>query len=256
MEFQRLTLDTCPQATGAVVVIDVLRAFSTTAYAFGAGAGEIFLTRTVERALELRARLPGALVMGEVDGLPVPAFDYSNSPAQLDGADLSGRNLIQRTSRGTQGVALSQRADILLAASFVCASATARYIRQLAPRKVSFVITGAETGQRFDGSPIERGDEDAACADYLEALLREVQPNPEAFMRRVWESPSGRKFADPDQPEFPAADLEYCTTMDCFDFAMPVQRWDGLLVMRAFYGNACGNPLDVNHAPNSRASEP
>jgi 2-phosphosulfolactate phosphatase len=245
MEFQRMTLDTCPQATGAVVVIDVLRAFSTAAYAFGAGAEAIFLTRTVEQALELRARLPGAQVMGEVDGLSVPDFDYSNSPAQLDGANLSGRNLIQRTSSGTQGVVLSQRADTLLAASFVCASATARYIHQLAPQKVSFVVTGAETGQRFDGAPIGRGDEDAACADYLESLVREVQPNPDPFIRRVWESPSGLRFADPDQPEFPAADLEYCIAVDRFNFAMPVQRRDGLLVMRASNREDGGTPPNL-----------
>ena len=42
---------------GAVVVVDVIRAFSTAAYAFGAGAAEIFLVDTVEEALVLARRV-------------------------------------------------------------------------------------------------------------------------------------------------------------------------------------------------------
>jgi hypothetical protein len=38
---------------------------------------------------------------------------------------------------------------------------------------------------------------------------------------------------DPAQPQFPASDLDYCTQIDRFDFAMPIARLDGQLVMRA-----------------------
>src|SRR6266508_6970461 len=103
MHFERATLETCGAAIGAVVVIDVIRAFTTAAFAFAAGAREIVLTSAVEEALALRAHFPGALVMGEVDGLPVEGFDFSNSPAELIGRDLGGRRMIQRTSAGTQG---------------------------------------------------------------------------------------------------------------------------------------------------------
>ena len=66
--------------------------------------------------------------MGEVGGLPVTGFDFDNSPASFDHADLAGHPMIQRTSRGTQGAVLSRSADLLLAASFCCAGATARLI--------------------------------------------------------------------------------------------------------------------------------
>src|SRR5262245_21091427 len=72
------TLDTCADAVDAVVATDVLRAFSTAAFAFAAGAREIVLTGTVEEALALRERFPGSLLMGEVDGLAVEGFDFSN----------------------------------------------------------------------------------------------------------------------------------------------------------------------------------
>jgi hypothetical protein len=72
MRFSRYTLETCSAAAGAVVVIDVIRAFTTAAFAFGAGAGRILLVDTVEEALALRQRTPGARVMGEVGGRRPP----------------------------------------------------------------------------------------------------------------------------------------------------------------------------------------
>jgi 2-phosphosulfolactate phosphatase len=224
LRIERATNETCGEATGAVVVIDVLRAFTTAAFAFAAGAREIVLASGVDEALALRERLTGALVMGEVDGLPVAGFDFSNSPADFVGRDLRGKRLIQRTSAGTQGVVRSLKADLLLAGSFVVAGATARFLRSRAPECATFVVTGIY--------PDRDGDEDAACADYLGALLRGGAPDPAPYLRRVRESVPGRIFADPARPEFPSEDLEYCANVDRFDFAMLVERRDGLLVMR------------------------
>jgi 2-phosphosulfolactate phosphatase len=228
MEFQCATLLDCGKAEGTVVVIDVLRAFSTAAYAFAAGVDQIRLVSSVEEAIELRRQTPGALVMGEVKGLPVPGFDFSNSPPQFDGLDLGGRLLIQRTTSGTQGAVRSRRAEHLLAASFANAAATVRAIQRLSPSRVTFVITG----QRWGGW----GDEDAACADYLESLLRGQPADLQPLLERVRNSPPGRQFTDPDQPDYPPEDLEYCLAMDRFDFAMPVERAGQALIMRAKQG--------------------
>ena len=227
MEYKRASLDTCADATGTVVVIDVLRAFSTAAYAFAAGATEILLVSTVDEALALRNRQPGSLAMGEVGGLPVPGFDLSNSPTQLAGLDLTGRRLIQRTSHGTQGLVRSAEAEVLLAASLVCARATARYIARLRPQSVTFIITGQ--------SEQDRADEDKACAEYIQALVEGFVPDTLPFIRRVFESQAGRIFADPAQPKFPALDLDYCTHVNRFDLAMRAERVDGLLVLRSVH---------------------
>jgi hypothetical protein len=56
------------QAEGIVVVIDVIRAFTVAAYAFAGGAQRLWLVRTVEEALALREREPGALLAGEIGG--------------------------------------------------------------------------------------------------------------------------------------------------------------------------------------------
>ena len=225
MELMRASLETCGTATGTVVAVDVIRAFSTAAYAFAAGARDIVLVGSVEEALALKRQMPGALVMGEVGGLPVKEFDFGNSPVVLSSLNLAGRRLIQRTSAGTQGIVRSRQADHLLASSFCCASATARAIRKLSPGTLTFVITGLRPGGH--------GDEDAACADYIEALLGGRQVDSAPFIKRVYASPTGRVFADPARPEFPIADLEYCVKVDRFDFAMPVRRREGLFVMEA-----------------------
>jgi 2-phosphosulfolactate phosphatase len=179
----------------------------------------------VHDAFALRQRMPGALIMGEVNSLPVKGFDLDNSPSALVGLDLAGRHLIQRTSSGTQGVVLSTRADTILATSFCCVGATARYIANLAPKMLTFVMTAI--------CPEDEGDEDVACADYLEALLLGKTPDPTVFTHRVRQSSAGRLFGDPGYPQFPAPDLGCCVDVDHFDFAMPVMRQDGLLVMHA-----------------------
>jgi len=225
VQIARATNETCGDATGAVVVIDVLRAFTTAAFAFAAGAGEIVLVGTVAEALALRERFPGSFVMGEVDGLPVEGFDFSNSPGDLLGRDFAGARFIQRTSAGTQGVVRSRQASLLLASSFVVADATVRFLRQHAPAGVTYVVTGIY--------PDRDGDEDAACADYQGALLRGERPDPAPYLQRVHDSVPGLIFADPARPEFPAIDLEYASELDRFDFAMLVERRDGLLIMRA-----------------------
>ena len=223
MKIQQATLETCVQATGTVVAIDVIRAFTTAAFAFAAGVRDILLAGEVDEALALRERFPGSLVMGEVGGRRPPGFDFGNSPSALIGPDLHGRRMIQRTSAGTQGIVRSAQADALLAASFVCAGATARYLQRRSPESVTFVVTGA--GVYRDG------DEDAACADYVTALLRREAPEAAPYLERVRNSREGQFFALLGS-EFPAGDMECCLAVDRFDFAMAVERRDGLLVMR------------------------
>jgi 2-phosphosulfolactate phosphatase len=228
MKIQYATLDTCASATGVVVAIDVMRAYTTAAYALAAGAREIILTSTIEEALGHRQRLPEALVMGEVRGLPAPGFDLGNSPSALVGLDLNGRTLVHRTSAGTQGAVRAVSARALFGASFVVAAATVRAIRALQPEQVTLVATGF--------NPSDSADEDYACADYLSALLTapngEPQIDPAPYLERVRRAETSEKFLDPARPEFPAEDVDRCAQIDQFPFALRIERQDGLLFLR------------------------
>lgn len=211
--------DTCHTATGLVVVIDVIRAFSNAAYAFSIGAESITLVSGVEEALELKALIPGSLVMGEVGGLPPEGFDFGNSPTEILQQDLRGKPLIQRTSAGTQGAVRCANAETLYACSFPVAGATLRAIHQVKPDEVTFVITGDEDG------------EDRSCAEYLEARLKGYTPDPAPYLDRVWNAAELRRMP---LERFPSlkSDLDFCTRLDSCPFAMPISRENGRLVMR------------------------
>ena len=225
MNFRYTNLETCHSAIGLIVVIDVIRAFTNAAFAFSRGAKEIYPVSTVKEALKFKAEVPNSLACGEVGGMPPEGFDFGNSPTQTKTLDLSGCVIVQRTGAGTQGIVRSINADSMLAASLVIANATVMHIRNLSPDHVTFVITG----QLSD----ERGDEDLACAEYFEALLRGQGPDPAPYIDRVYKSRDALFHLDPNLPEFPASDLDYCTNIDAFDFAMLVTKENGRPVMRA-----------------------
>ncbi len=221
MDFNYTNLETCHEATGVVVVIDVIRAFTNAAFVFHRGATEIYPVSGVEEALHLKAQIPNSLACGEVGGLPPEGFDFGNSPTQTNALDLHGKVIVQRTGAGTQGIARSGKASKIIAASFVVAQQTINYLKKLSPDAVTFVITG----QTYDG-----GEEDLACAEYLEALLKGVSPDPAPFLKRVANSRDAEIFKD---PRFPSSDLIHCTSLNKFDFAMPVTKQNGHYVMRA-----------------------
>ena len=229
MKFNYTNLDTCHEATGVVVVIDVLRAFSNVAYAFSRGAKEIYPVGDVDEALQLKEQIPNSLVCGEVGGLPPEGFDFGNSPTQTKELDLTNKVIVQSTGAGTKGIVRSVKAGTMFAASFVVASVTVKLIRELAPEVVTFVITG----QYRPG----HGDEDMACAEYLERLFEGQRPDPAPFVERVFQSRDAIQHLDPNLPEFPLSDLDLCTDIDAFDFAMPVIKENGHYVMRAIKGN-------------------
>ena len=225
MNFRYTNLETCHSAIGLIVVIDVIRAFTNAAFAFSRGAKEIYPVSTVEEALKFKAEVPNSLACGEVGGMPPEGFDFGNSPTQTKTLDLSGCVIVQRTGAGTQGIVRSINADSMLAASLVVTNATLTHIRSLNPDCVTFVITG----QLEEG----RGDEDLACAEYFEVLLRGQDPDPAPYIDRVLKSRDALFHLDPNLPEFPRSDLDYCTKIDAFDFYMLVTKENGRPVMRA-----------------------
>jgi 2-phosphosulfolactate phosphatase len=209
------------EARGLAVVIDVLRAFSTAAYAVDRGATEVVLVGPVEEAFALRRRWPDAQLMGEVDGRRVAGFDFGNSTSAIARADLRGRRLIQRTSAGTQGVLAASGADEIVLGSFVCAAAIVRHVRARAPAIVSLVAMGVRAERS--------APEDEACADLLEARLRGAPLDERALLARLVSGGAGERFEE-DSEDFPRADVAHCLRLDVFDFVLMVARRDGLLV--------------------------
>jgi 2-phosphosulfolactate phosphatase len=201
-------------AEGIVVVIDVLRAFTTAAYAFDAGITEIELVSTAEEAFAI----PG-FRMGEIGGRLIPGFDHNNSPSRLLGRQLAGRG-VMRTGSGTQCVAAASRASEVWLGSLVVASATARALRNR--HTVTLVASG---------SPAE-GEEDLACAELLGAFLEGRAFNKDTVVGAVRASRAAAKHR-PDDTDFPAADVDCAVAIDAFAFAMKVDRHAGRAIATA-----------------------
>jgi 2-phosphosulfolactate phosphatase len=222
MKFSRYflnRLENQPTHRDTVVVIDVLRAFTTAAVALARGARAVYPIASASAAAMLRHALPGCLAAGAVaGGEPLPGFDCGNSPSQLLASPLNGRDLVLCTAAGVRGLQRFRRARALYAASLVCARATAAAIKAAGADEVCFVITGEWVDRN--------GDEDIACADYIEALLRGEAPDPAVFARRALASDFGRHFGAAAYPYLPQADLHLACGVDRYDFAMPVSDDD------------------------------
>ncbi len=194
-----------------VVVIDVLRAFTTVPYLADRGVARIVAVDTPERAMAVRANhLPGALLAGEVGGEPLAGFDLGNSPTEIAGTPLplDGATVVHRTSAGTQGLIRAVGSGALFAASFVTARATARAVAALRPSRVTFVVTGASMGRD--------GDEDLAAAELIAARIGGWDPDPVPFLARVATSDAGRNFTEDGPSWAPTSDLDAATEVDRF----------------------------------------
>ncbi|MEX0592094.1 MAG: 2-phosphosulfolactate phosphatase [Nitriliruptoraceae bacterium] len=207
------------QPAAAVVVIDVLRAFTTVAWAFELGVRRVLAVDSRQRALAVRDLLPqGTLIAGEDGGRRMEGFDLGNSPQELQTADLPGRDLVLRTSAGTQGLIRTTGSGVALAGSFVVASATARALIDAEVDEVEFIITGASLGRD--------GDEDLACAELITALTADASTDPGPYVERIATSDAGTSFLDDAKPWLPRDDFDLACEVDRFNFALAARRDD------------------------------
>jgi len=208
------------QARGTVVVIDVLRSFTVSAYALAGGARECRLVPTMSEAHALHAATPGSLLSAEEDALPVPDVPISNSPTQIRAADLKDRILIQRSSAGTTVMAAAENADDLYAASLVVARATVDACLSTHPEVLTLVASADHPA-------------DHACATYLHGLLRRERPDLDRLLQPLRDTERFARVLSGEWPGFPPSDLELSLTADRFDFAMPVTRHEDYQQLRA-----------------------
>lgn len=203
------------------MVVDVIRAFTTAAYAFGSGAAEIYLVGDVDEALAFKAARPGTIALGENRGLWPEGFDFPNSPAMVSRADLDGRTLVQRTSAGTRGVVAARDAGRLWAASLVCASATARAVNEAGLGAPTYVITG-----RFEERPEASGADDEMTADLIERARLGHPIHAEATATALLATEEAANTLALGAEHCDPTDIELAATVDAFDFAMEVERTD------------------------------
>ena len=216
-------IDGAKQADGLAVIIDVFRAFSMECWLYALGAGEVRPVGSIEDAFAWREKDPGCILAGERQGRKVDGCDLGNSPSSIDPETIRGKRIIHTTSAGTQGIVNAVHAGEILTGSFVNAKATAAYIREKAPEKVSLVCMGK--------AGLEPAEEDELCAVYLQSLLSGREMPDIGSRLQALAHGGGRHFFDPAQQEiYPEKDFRMCIDRNRFDFVLKIEKdRDGLV---------------------------
>lgn len=153
------------------IVVDVIRATTTITVMFERGAARVLTADTLEQARRAAERFPARLLCGERNALPLPDFDYGNSPAQFSRLDLSGRELILTTTNGSRAFFACPSQSIRLAGCFYNARAATAYALTRAQQRnnnIALVCAGEAGYFALD---------DAVCAGYLALELQRQQPD-------------------------------------------------------------------------------
>lgn len=213
---------------GITVVIDVIRAFTTCYYALGNGVERIWAVRTAEEAFELQREMPGVPLAGEINALPIPGFDYGNSPLEISRARLPAE-LILRTTNGVAATLNAWRSRRILVAGLVNADATVEAIRGLSTGPDDKVVLVASH---------PTGDEDMACAEYMLERLGGPGIGLEEAMERVRHSYAAQKFLHRVHPRLRPEDIHMAADSHGADaFAMIVDPLPRPVIRRLTHGS-------------------
>ena len=136
-----------------VIVIDVLRATSTMVTALANGCQSIVPVLSPEDAIERRLTLPGSLLGGERNVLPIEGFDLGNSPFDYVPEKVGGKKVIITTRNGTRAIRDASAAPKIWMASFLnMQSIVLAVLRQFenSDNLQGVVVFCAGTEERFD----------------------------------------------------------------------------------------------------------
>ena len=208
--------------SGAAIVVDTFRAFSTAAYLFDRGVSHVVLTETLDEARDRSRSIPGSILCGEESGRRPVDFGLGNSPVEVSNfSDLDSRVVVMRTSSGTRGVVAALRAGAgpVYAASLVVAAATADATRT----EASVTIVAAGLG----GTAI--ADEDEETADLISRRLT-GRPDDPGMRERLGSGAGALRLRT--TPWIDPADLDLCLAVDRFAFALTARTEGDRVVLR------------------------
>ncbi|MGC4005934.1 MAG: 2-phosphosulfolactate phosphatase [Pirellulales bacterium] len=122
---------------------------------------------TIEVARTTAAALPAgtALLGGERGGLPIPGFDFGNSPCDYTADRVSGRTLVFTTTNGTLAMERCRAAHAVFIGAFAQLTAVADAVRRRADGRTIHLLCAGTNGH------VTR--EDVLCAGaFVESFLR------------------------------------------------------------------------------------
>ncbi|SFF02002.1 2-phosphosulfolactate phosphatase [Paenibacillus catalpae] len=214
------------------VIIDVLRATSSIITALATGSSGVV---PVETVMEARAaQQEGDLLCGERFCKKIPGFDLGNSPDELLLNAVKDRRVILTTTNGTRAIHKSTKADYVLVAALLNASACAKAALELR-RDVVILCAGSH-----DEFAIEDGlcaglllsRMQALCSAPLEiddfglAMLSLYQDRATDIKETIRSGATGKRLIKLGM----ARDIEICSEVDTYTVVPRLQGSGDLLV--------------------------
>jgi len=203
------------------VVIDVIRAFTVSHYAFLNGIEEVLLVDSIEEAHALKATRENSILSGEVKGYKIDSFDLGNSPYELNESILDGKSLIQKTTNGVSVTLMSLDAEHVLVTGYSNTPATIEYLRNYINTSAKDDLTINLIASHPDG------DDDRACAEFMKASIEQVdkrslKSREEETIYRIMNSDAAQKFYDINNHDFSPLDINLCLIKGKSSFIMKV----------------------------------
>ena len=207
-----------------VAVVDVLRASTSIAAALHHGARAVIPFESAEEVVHRSKSFErrDVRLAGERRMLPIPGFDFGNSPREFTREAVEGKTILLSTTNGTVALVAVQGARDVIVASYVNYTASLAFLRAAARAQVDVAIVAAGRERHFSL-------EDAAFAGRLARGIARRMPDVELndaaqacvlldkrYGDRVEElfaaSTHGRALAEAGF----AADLALCAQIDAF----------------------------------------
>ena len=222
------------------VAIDVLRATSTMAAAFNAGAVAIHVFSDLDKLRQASEQHPVSerLLAGERGGSRVEGFDLGNSPLDHTVERSCGRRLFMSTTNGTRCLQRIQEAPVVITAALTTRQAVVDFLLKHQPEKVWLVGSGWEGTYSL---------EDTVCAGAIAHQLAQQQAwdikdlagNDSTIasvsLYQQWQdslvdlircASHGQRLLRLSQED----DLKYCAQLDVLNL-VPIQSEPGVLVL-------------------------
>lgn len=128
-----------------IIAIDVLRSSSSIVNALANGVRAVIPIETLKEAYKLHENYPEYLLAGERKGRKPERFHLGNSPLEFARDVVGGKTVILTTTSGTAALVRCRRAEHVLVAAFLNATAVANRAMEIAQKKrvnVTFVLAG------------------------------------------------------------------------------------------------------------------
>lgn len=221
------------------VVIDVLRATTTIASAFNAGAEAIQAFSDLDLLMATSEQWPAdrRLRAGERGGQRVEGCDLGNSPRDCTPERFGGRRIFMSTTNGTRALERVKGAPTLVTAALVNRQRVVQHLLETQPETVWIVGSGWEGSYALEdtvcaGAVIDQvqkqtntsletlsGNDEAVAAvtlfDYWHDRLLDLMKH----------ASHGQRLLRLDN----LGDMQFCSELDTLD-VLPIQREPGVLV--------------------------